>query len=117
MQLMTFPDTVLRGTFASLSEDLLVNVMEAMTNGDAPSADPECLARCGMMAGGGGSSGGGDDGGGDSGKDEDTDSGSAGGMAKRWGQCGGRGFKGPTACEDGSSCVKDSEYYSQCRPN
>nr|CAB76904.1 CEL4a mannanase [Agaricus bisporus] len=33
-----------------------------------------------------------------------------------WGQCGGRGWTGETACASGSSCVVQNEWYSQCLP-
>lgn len=32
----------------------------------------------------------------------------------RWGQCGGRGWTGPTCCQSGSTCRVSNEYYSQC---
>jgi endo-1,4-beta-xylanase len=31
-----------------------------------------------------------------------------------WGQCGGMGYKGETACTEGHSCVVQNPYYSQC---
>jgi len=34
--------------------------------------------------------------------------------AKKWGQCGGVGFSGPTCCESGSVCKEHNQYYSQC---
>ncbi|OUM60269.1 carbohydrate-binding module family 1 protein [Piromyces sp. E2] len=34
--------------------------------------------------------------------------------ATKWGQCGGIGFNGPTCCQQGSSCVRVNDYYSQC---
>jgi pectin lyase len=34
--------------------------------------------------------------------------------AKLYAQCGGQGFKGPTACEAPATCVKSNEWYSQC---
>jgi len=34
--------------------------------------------------------------------------------AKKWGQCGGIGFNGPTCCESGSVCKELNRYYSQC---
>lgn len=34
-----------------------------------------------------------------------------------WGQCGGQGWSGPTACASGSVCQFSSQYYSQCIPN
>merc|ERR1719401_1222689 len=33
-----------------------------------------------------------------------------------WGTCGGNGWKGPFCCKVGSSCVEQSEWYSQCKP-
>ena len=46
---MALPDTVLRGTFANLPEDLLSDFMEAVAGERAaPPADPECLRRCGI---------------------------------------------------------------------
>ena len=32
----------------------------------------------------------------------------------RWGQCGGRGWTGPTCCQSGSTCRVSNDYYSQC---
>lgn len=37
------------------------------------------------------------------------------GTAAKWGQCGGIGWTGPTACVSGSTCVKVNDYYSQCQ--
>ncbi|ORX46843.1 Metallo-dependent phosphatase [Piromyces finnis] len=34
--------------------------------------------------------------------------------AKKWQQCGGIGYSGPTQCESGSECVATNEFYSQC---
>ncbi|KAF9444311.1 glycoside hydrolase family 10 protein [Macrolepiota fuliginosa MF-IS2] len=34
-----------------------------------------------------------------------------------WGQCGGIGWTGPTTCAAGSTCVPQSDYYSQCLPS
>jgi len=34
--------------------------------------------------------------------------------APQWGQCGGQGWTGPTACPDGWGCVVSNPYYSQC---
>jgi len=34
--------------------------------------------------------------------------------AKKWAQCGGIGFNGPTCCESGSTCKELNQYYSQC---
>lgn len=31
-----------------------------------------------------------------------------------WGQCGGQGWTGPTTCVSGWTCVRQSEWYSQC---
>ncbi|TEA14912.1 putative pectin lyase F-1 [Colletotrichum sidae] len=42
---------------------------------------------------------------------EDSSSGAA---AQLWGQCGGSGWTGPTACASGSSCVEQNPWYSQC---
>ncbi|TQN66661.1 putative pectin lyase F-2 [Colletotrichum shisoi] len=39
---------------------------------------------------------------------------SSGASAQQWGQCGGNGWTGPTACAAGTSCVVQSEWYSQC---
>ncbi|KIO24348.1 carbohydrate-binding module family 1 protein [Tulasnella calospora MUT 4182] len=33
-----------------------------------------------------------------------------------WGQCGGSGYSGPTACPTGSKCNKQNDFYSQCIP-
>ncbi|KAF3002632.1 Endo-1,4-beta-xylanase F3 [Curvularia kusanoi] len=33
-----------------------------------------------------------------------------------WGQCGGNGFTGETACADGAGCTKFNDWYSQCIP-
>lgn len=38
---------------------------------------------------------------------------SAGSVAK-WGQCGGQGYTGATACASGSTCKVQNPYYSQC---
>jgi cellulase len=40
--------------------------------------------------------------------------GSAGGAAKLYYQCGGQGFTGPTTCEGSAKCVVQNEFYSQC---
>ncbi|KAI0589965.1 Cel1 protein [Pyrenophora tritici-repentis] len=32
----------------------------------------------------------------------------------RYGQCGGKGFGGCTTCANGSKCVANGDYYSQC---
>lgn len=40
----------------------------------------------------------------------------AGPTADKWSQCGGANFQGPTACAAGSTCVKQSNWYSQCKP-
>ncbi|KAF3291916.1 hypothetical protein TWF132_006423 [Orbilia oligospora] len=42
--------------------------------------------------------------------------GTAVGQAAVWGQCGGTGWTGPTACVSGSTCVYSNEWYSQCIP-
>jgi len=34
--------------------------------------------------------------------------------AKRWAQCGGVGYDGPTCCEEGYTCRALNNYYSQC---
>lgn len=34
-----------------------------------------------------------------------------------WGQCGGIGYNGPTQCENGSTCYRQSDWYSQCVPS
>jgi len=36
--------------------------------------------------------------------------------ATKWAQCGGKNYNGPTCCEAGSSCVRSSDWYSQCKP-
>lgn len=33
-----------------------------------------------------------------------------------WGQCGGNGFTGESACASGASCTKFNDWYSQCVP-
>ncbi|KAF8642468.1 hypothetical protein AX16_009469 [Volvariella volvacea WC 439] len=33
----------------------------------------------------------------------------------RWGQCGGQGWTGPTACESGTRCVVVNQWYHQCQ--
>jgi len=33
-----------------------------------------------------------------------------------WGKCGGKGWQGPYCCTEGSSCVQQGEWYSQCKP-
>ncbi|OUM67063.1 carbohydrate-binding module family 1 protein [Piromyces sp. E2] len=43
-----------------------------------------------------------------------TDSATAVKCAKKWEQCGGIGFNGPTCCESGLTCHEHSSYYSQC---
>ncbi|KAK4210159.1 glycosyl hydrolase family 61-domain-containing protein [Rhypophila decipiens] len=37
-----------------------------------------------------------------------------GGTQSKWGQCGGSGYTGPTACAAGSSCSVLNPYYAQC---
>ncbi|KAF8678288.1 glycosyl hydrolase 5 (cellulase A) family [Rhizoctonia solani] len=32
----------------------------------------------------------------------------------QWGQCGGKGYAGSTACDSGLACVYQNDYYSQC---
>ena len=39
---------------------------------------------------------------------------SQGGVQTKWGQCGGQGWAGATACAPGSSCAEQNPYYSQC---
>jgi hypothetical protein len=39
--------------------------------------------------------------------------GSSSGSVARWGQCGGKGYTGPTACKEGA-CKVQNEWYSQC---
>ena len=36
------------------------------------------------------------------------------GAAKKYYQCGGVNFSGPTSCEAGTTCKKQNDYYSQC---
>jgi len=33
-----------------------------------------------------------------------------------WQQCAGKQYTGPNCCVDGTTCVRQDEYYSQCRP-
>lgn len=40
--------------------------------------------------------------------------GSGSGTAQRWGQCGGKGYTGPTACVSGTKCQVQNDWYSQC---
>ncbi|KAF9554464.1 cellobiohydrolase I [Agrocybe pediades] len=40
--------------------------------------------------------------------------GAPGATQSKWGQCGGQGWSGPTACASGSSCQVSNPYYSQC---
>ncbi|KAM9881773.1 glycoside hydrolase family 61 protein [Verticillium dahliae] len=42
---------------------------------------------------------------------------SNGATAPVWGQCGGQGWTGPTACAAGNRCNVQNAYYSQCVPN
>ncbi|KZV79533.1 FAD/NAD(P)-binding domain-containing protein [Exidia glandulosa HHB12029] len=35
-------------------------------------------------------------------------------VSQKWGQCGGIGWTGCTACASGSTCQKQNDYYSQC---
>ncbi|OJT08655.1 Cellobiose dehydrogenase [Trametes pubescens] len=47
-----------------------------------------------------------------------TTSGAPGALQTAYGQCGGTGFTGPTACVAGFTCVAVSApYYSQCQPS
>ncbi|TDZ49773.1 Acetylxylan esterase [Colletotrichum trifolii] len=39
---------------------------------------------------------------------------SGGATAAAWGQCGGQGWTGPTACASGFTCVEANQWYSQC---
>ncbi|KAH9944442.1 uncharacterized protein BXZ73DRAFT_87336 [Epithele typhae] len=39
------------------------------------------------------------------------------GTSAVYGQCGGQSWTGPTACAAGSTCVKYSDFYSQCVPS
>ncbi|KAG9870276.1 hypothetical protein KCV05_g23317, partial [Aureobasidium melanogenum] len=41
---------------------------------------------------------------------------SASGSVAAWGQCGGKGFTGATACVSGYTCKVQNDYYSQCVP-
>ena len=45
-----------------------------------------------------------------------TTSSASGPTQTPWGQCGGNGWAGPTACGEGSTCVVVNDYYSQCQP-
>lgn len=36
------------------------------------------------------------------------------GTVGKYGQCGGTGYVGPTACVAGTTCAKQNEYYAQC---
>ncbi|KAF3912831.1 Endoglucanase-4 [Arthrobotrys entomopaga] len=45
-----------------------------------------------------------------------TTSSSSGAQQSVYGQCGGIGWTGPTACVSPSKCTKSSDYYSQCLP-
>lgn len=56
---------------------------------------------------GGGNNGGGNNGGGNNG------GGNSGGAAPLYGQCGGKGWTGPTTCASGT-CKVSNEWYSQC---
>ncbi|KAG7134880.1 Polysaccharide monooxygenase Cel61a like protein [Verticillium longisporum] len=42
---------------------------------------------------------------------------SNGATAPVWGQCGGQGWTGPTACTAGNRCNVQNAFYSQCVPN
>lgn len=37
-------------------------------------------------------------------------------VQKKWGQCGGKKYNGPTECESGCECIMKNEWYSQCKP-
>ncbi|KAG9412154.1 hypothetical protein AC1031_015091 [Aphanomyces cochlioides] len=37
--------------------------------------------------------------------------------AQAWAQCGGQGFTGLTACDEGYTCKVQNDYYSQCVPS
>ncbi|KAA8911563.1 acetyl xylan esterase [Sphaerosporella brunnea] len=39
----------------------------------------------------------------------------SGGTVPKWGQCGGTGYTGPTACVTGTTCIKMNDWYSQCQ--
>lgn len=39
------------------------------------------------------------------------------GLVKAYQQCGGNGWTGPTACEDGCMCQSHGDFYSQCTPD
>ncbi|KAG9858609.1 carbohydrate-binding module family 1 protein, partial [Aureobasidium melanogenum] len=41
-------------------------------------------------------------------------SGSGSGTAAHWGQCGGKGWTGPTTCVSGTTCKVQNDWYSQC---
>lgn len=41
---------------------------------------------------------------------------SAGATQTIYGQCGGSGWTGPTACASGTTCTEQNQYYSQCLP-
>lgn len=45
---------------------------------------------------------------------EEISSSTSGETAAKYYQCGGNGFSGPTACEEGSTCHEVNEWYSQC---
>ena len=54
-QVAELPDTVLRGTLSSVPADVLASLLKALRAPPiAPSADPECVARCGGGSGAGG---------------------------------------------------------------
>ncbi|CAL5873186.1 uncharacterized protein PFLUO_LOCUS7455 [Penicillium psychrofluorescens] len=38
----------------------------------------------------------------------------SGATQTHWGQCGGQGWTGPTACASGTTCEEQNSYYSQC---
>ncbi|KAI0193793.1 putative endochitinase CHI2 [Astrocystis sublimbata] len=37
------------------------------------------------------------------------------GSVAQWGQCGGKGYTGPTQCKSPYTCVKSGDYWSQCQ--
>ncbi|KAJ6260044.1 hypothetical protein Dda_5690 [Drechslerella dactyloides] len=45
-----------------------------------------------------------------------TTTGTTTGTVGAWGQCGGIGYTGPTACVSGYKCSYNNDYYSQCVP-
>jgi cellulose 1,4-beta-cellobiosidase len=55
-----------------------------------------------------------DDGGDDGGSTDPGNPPATGGEADQWGQCGGIGWTGPTACKSGFTCTTLNDYYFQC---